>query len=606
MTSLPANDDRAARDAFATWVSWQAGAPRDAAALIRKIEVSHEYLGLLDTRYEGRRAVWHFAPANALARVSRPAIDAVDPWSIDPATLRRDTEHVTECHTCNAEKTMRCEYCGGDGRAICGACNGQRKAYGYAVNGAYRLMNCKVCRGKGEVICGGCHAGRATCLTCGGEGRLQRWIEVESWQRAVANVHPRNVGVRFGWDDDPENAIVARDAQLLLDLVRPRALTASDLGDVPREWLTTLGSPVATGERIVQQRLRIARVPTHHVHYRLGNTEDQIAFAGLRLLGPTSQEGSAFGARVSRLASLRWLLFVVAIAIALVSLGRGAFFWSFWTLASLAACIASLIAIEFAAADWTAARRSTTRYLAFAAAFLILAIACAAAALPRLGHAQGFIAAGNLDAAERELDALGAKATPAAWADLRLAQIRRATDVSEAQTTLAEIPRDLPQSAEATDVVDALILRNARKDAGFQRWANATAALAHLSERVRQKPDAIQAAAAILLPAAQFRIDRTDWSGAANVLRTASRIGIRDSTLVPLNDAIRAAAAKTAAEAKRERDARRRLRLRLAAEETYVAWENATGQWGTADLIELRTAMARDVALVERSERHAQ
>jgi hypothetical protein len=58
-----------------------------------------------------------------------------------------------------------------------------------------------------------------------------------------------------------------------------------------------------------------------------------------------------------------------------------------------------------------------------------------------------------------------------------------------------------------------------------------------------------------------------------------------------------------AAEAKREDDTSRRLRLRLTAEETLVSWETATGAWGTPSLIALRTAMARDVAALERRRR---
>jgi len=44
-----------------------------------------------------------------------------------------------------------------------------------------------------------------------------------------------------------------------------------------------------------------------------------------------------------------------------------------------------------------------------------------------------------------------------------------------------------------------------------------------------------------------------------------------------------------------------RLGKRRDAEAVFVAWERASDQWGTPPLIDLRTAMARDVADAERA-----
>lgn len=49
--------------------------------------------------------------------------------------------------------------------------------------------------------------------------------------------------------------------------------------------------------------------------------------------------------------------------------------------------------------------------------------------------------------------------------------------------------------------------------------------------------------------------------------------------------------------------ARARLDARLAAEQAWAAWETATEQSGTAPLIALRTAMARDVTALETRKR---
>jgi hypothetical protein len=50
MTSSSANDDQAVRNAFARWVSRQAGGPRNPESLIEHVEVLHDYVGLLERR----------------------------------------------------------------------------------------------------------------------------------------------------------------------------------------------------------------------------------------------------------------------------------------------------------------------------------------------------------------------------------------------------------------------------------------------------------------------------------------------------------------------------------------------------------------------------
>src|SRR6185295_921180 len=130
-----------------------------------------------------------------------------------------------------------------------------------------------------------------------------RWMEIESWQRSVAAVHP------------PTDAIVGLDAEVVVDIEQPRRLMPHDLGGVPESWLDALAAPLAAGERIARQWLRIARIPTHRIHYRLGSDEDLIALTGLRLIGPTSNAGSAFARRATRLGLLQWLLAAIEIVV---------------------------------------------------------------------------------------------------------------------------------------------------------------------------------------------------------------------------------------------------------------------------------------------------
>ncbi|HEV7486733.1 MAG TPA: hypothetical protein VGQ65_13740 [Thermoanaerobaculia bacterium] len=607
MAPTPANDEEAVRDAFVRWASVQAAAPAHAEGLIENVQIAHEYAGQLDSEIDGRRVVWKAVPAAARARVTAAAlaIGDVDAWNIDPAALRQRSDHVAICSACAGEKKLRCTACSG-GKTRCAACNGQRKAYGYASNGAYRLLNCTACRGKGEIDCGHCRRGIAVCTTCAGEGRLQCWMEVESWQRSISKSHPETSARQFAWGDRPANEALARDAELLHDIGRPRALSRDDAASVPEEWLAVLRPEISAEERVSRERLRIVRIPTRIVHYRLGSIGDSVTFHGRQLLAPDPAAQTAFDRRAARLRVLRRVLIAIAIVISVASLARDAFFRSIPTLLSLLACFAALVLMERAAAEWTAARRYTRALLIAAGASFVVAIIFAIAALPRVAHAQRLIASGDIAAAESELLALHENASPAMWADLNVGRIRQAGGIDAARHALAQIPRSLPQYAVAVRAVDERILETARDDAKERRWSDASRALALLSDGARERSEAAAVAESVCIPAASEKTDRGDWSGAADAIVTARRMGVRAAALEPLDGAIHSAAIMADEKARHANDARERLRQRLAGENAFVSWERATENWGTPPLIALRAAMARDVAAVERNERRHQ
>jgi hypothetical protein len=158
MTSTPGGGERDsdAREAFVQWASLQAAAPRGVVSLIERVEPADDHVGLLSTEVEGRRVVWKLVPIDGRTRAETTSLRGIR----------------------------------GGGKTICDTCGGQRKMYGYASNGARRLLNCVACRGKGDVDCPHCRRGLATCATCAGEGHVQRWIEIERWRRSIAGAHP--------------------------------------------------------------------------------------------------------------------------------------------------------------------------------------------------------------------------------------------------------------------------------------------------------------------------------------------------------------------------------------------------------------------------------
>ncbi|HYC60696.1 MAG TPA: hypothetical protein VEK79_14115 [Thermoanaerobaculia bacterium] len=593
------------RDAFAQWASLQVGAPREVASLIEHIEESSEHAGLLDTEIHGRRVVWRSVPAHARARITNSVmrLETVDVWNVEPASLRALSDHVATCTACGGQKKFACVPCAGTGKTLCPACNGGRKSYGHAANGAYRLLNCTNCRGKGQLDCAACRRGIATCGSCEGEGRVQRWLEIESWSRRVVKIHPEALALQFEWGESPSIETIRRDAEVLLEIDHPHVLAPSDLDGVPPQWFEVLAATLMPGERVTRQCLRIARVPRYGVEYRLGHEEGQVSFTGLRLIGPASELATPFERRSAQLRSLRRLLLMIGFILAIVSLGRGLFLWNVATFLSLLASAAALVSIYAAAADWTAGRARTRRWLAIGTSNLVIAIALALVALPRAGHAQRLIASSQLDGAESELRALGDEAPLSLWADLRLARIREATGVAAARGTLASIPSELPQHAAGTDTVDALILRSARDDARRLLWARASESLALLSPHARERPEMAPTATVVYIPMARQRIAVGDWSRAADMIVAARAFRVAPAALDPLISTMHKAGLGRVARAKRLAAASERLNERLVAEETLVSWERASDLRGTPLVITLRTAMARDVAAVERAER---
>jgi len=552
-----------ARAAFEQWASLQAACPRNVASLVENVERSDDYAGLMNTELRGRRVVWKTVAFSGKGRVTFPAvaIEGVDPWSVDADALRERSDHIASCDACAGAGKNTCSTCAGIGNLTCGHCGGQRKQYGYAANGSWRLLNCQSCRGKSEIDCPGCRRGVAICSICEGSGRVQRWIELEWWQRSIANEQPEWIARQFGWDPNPSGDTVLRDADIVLDVDRPHRLTTVDIGTLPPQWLTQLAPVVNPGERVANERLRIARVATHTVQYRLGSDVDQVPLIGNRLLPPVSNPSNALARRASSLRGTRWLLFLIFAVFMLLSLARGMFYWSALTLMSLIACAGVLTSVYGGIAEWTAARRRMHRWMLAAVMCAVVAVALAVAARPRLAHAQSLLAGGDLDAAQRELEALDA-APASAWADLHLARIRGATDVASARAALAGIPRNLPQYATAADAAGRLIVRDT-------------------ADLVRGRR----------------------WNDAAEAILEARTLGVPEAQLAPVVESIRAAGLAAVSEAEVVTNARTRLERRIAAEALLVTWERAAGEWGTPPLIALRTSMADDVAALEKAAR---
>ncbi|HVE73303.1 MAG TPA: hypothetical protein VNI54_18185 [Thermoanaerobaculia bacterium] len=411
--------------------------------------MTDDYIGLFVTQWQGRRAVWKSVPSSGQVRPqSRSLSMQVDAWAIDELEIRRQSDHVAVCSACNGEGKVSCATCGANGKVLCMECNGARKMYGYASNGARRLLNCTRCRGKGEVDCATCRRGIAVCATCNGERRVQRWIEVERWSRADAGAHPAALARHYGLTGLSANRAIEPVGAVIKEIERPHGIEAADAPGVPRQWLEILPRP-QPGERVVQQKLRVVRIPRLTVSYTLGRARGEVEFSGLNLRPPAPGTSDIFAARRSTLRNLAGLLVLIFITAAIFVVARGPFYWSLPSALALATILITFVCIWFAVANATGARRHVVGWSAGAFAALLLAALFTWIGRPTEEHAAQAIAAGSLDAAAQELAALGAGEDDPIWADLHLARITQTSDLGAIRRELARIPRHLPQHAAA-------------------------------------------------------------------------------------------------------------------------------------------------------------
>jgi len=535
---------------FENWAAHFSGCPRRPARLVRGVDSERDYAGVLTTEWEARDVRWKTVPYGGTQRAQpAPMTPAdVDPWNADASEVRTRSDHVTTCDACGAKGKDRCAHCGATGRLVCASCQGQRKQYGYAVNGSRRLLNCTTCRGKGEVDCGNCRRGIATCAVCAGEKRVQRWITIECRRRTETTTYPRSAVL---------------DGEVVADIERDRAIGAADLGSVPKEWLLRLSPTQSPGERAVRQQLRIVEVPRLVVHYHLGASEHTAQFGGRALVPLTAEQ--PFEARATWLRALGAVFIATAIVISIIHLARGAFYWSGWSLLAIASFGVLLVLLWLAAAEHTATRRATRAWLGGAVAAAVATALFFAFAQPNVEHVRTLIALNQFDAAEQEIRALG-PGHSAEWADLRLARIQSIGDLDPARRELAEIPQNAPQYRAAAAFVDALVLENARQKVQTREYSAAAKLLGSLSADTRRRPGA-------------------------------------DAIAADISSALRGQAERLTAHAQETSDRQRRLANRVLAEHAWVELERAGDLSGREQLIAVRSAMARDVAALEKSAR---
>lgn len=145
-----------------------------------KVESLHytpAYPVLLDSQFEKRTKNKQYIPYDNRKIPERKffGLDEIKVWewnlkSFDKYTddefnyFATGSEHVEDCHQCNAKGWITCTQCHGEKQITCPTCNGTGKS------------NCKSCGGNGYESCSKCHGSGKTytqCSTCGGSGLVK-------------------------------------------------------------------------------------------------------------------------------------------------------------------------------------------------------------------------------------------------------------------------------------------------------------------------------------------------------------------------------------------------------------------------------------------------
>lgn len=488
--------EAAALQVFAAWAHPLPMAPADLSGVVRSLELRTRRIGRLSSEVAERNATWRETPytGSAAPSESNASLDSIDLWSASIETLRSTSRHIASCGKCSGEGHSTCGTCGGTTRAVCGACNGAGKAYGIASNGSRRLMNCKECRGKKEVPCTACTKGQATCATCRGSGRLERWIEVEEKVRYDVQIEPDGEMTRaYRWGQDGVPATrdeIEADAKIVTEVVSAASLTDGEIAKhVAADWIAAhwqkIQPKLSQKEHIRKQSFWLLEVPSIELSYALGSSPPTIiSFEGLRMLAPPASLDKQFEARARKLRRIRPLLIGVVAAVPLAYLIRGAYFWNIWV-AALALCmVAVLVAIDGLLRESTLGRPSTRRWSLAVAAGAALVCGLAIGAEPSVRAAKRHISAGSFERAKMELTALDSRqdgAYASLWADLHLAETLSSNDLETVLRQATQIPEPLPQRAAANRHVFDVLNHHVHESLSSGKTEPAEAALAQVS-----------------------------------------------------------------------------------------------------------------------------
>ncbi|NTX37291.1 hypothetical protein HUA74_36440 [Myxococcus sp. CA051A] len=316
-------------------------------------------------------------------------------------------------------------------------------------------MNCRSCDARGTVSCSGCNSGRVSCSPCLGHGREQRWLEFVESVRFDLLVMTEDETLRgLPWT----TVGMEKDAKLLGEISANGALSQDKVAPhLPEDWLQEHWGKTRIAlklqERITSQLFQVFEAPAARVSYSIADAlPTTVQFEGQRMLAPPVSADRQFAARARKVFAARLVLLALAVGVPFLYLIRGSYFWNGWLVALCVSLGGFAIVAEHLVRDWTLGRKRKTRRRSIGLAVYALAAGFVAqASEPRLADALRHIWAGRLDAANKELLALGKPEDPALqpiWSELHLAHALRAETVKEVVEDAVLLKSGSPQRAK--------------------------------------------------------------------------------------------------------------------------------------------------------------
>ncbi len=330
-------------------------------------------------------------------------------------------------------------------------------------------------------------------------GRVKRWGEAESWTRlehrwlsdayegaigaARRDVSPTRETIEMDWW-----VVSEVEAGGVIELDRlPESIPAQD-----RKRIVDL-SHLLEGERVDRQRIVVFEIPAVAIAYGTPKHQQTVEFVGRRLLAPQPFADRVMHRRASLLRGSLVALLAVPLTLGLVYLVRGAYFASSEVGGAALALAAAALLVYQGVRLATLGRRGAYAWFSLALLPVVAAIALAIRAEPDLRDAGRYVRSGKLDDARRELEALGSAEDAelaSLYADVRLAELERATSADAAATWLALLPIGTSQRAAGQDKVDRRWIAEAAGQAKAGDPSAVAAILSHASPEAQKSAEA--------------------------------------------------------------------------------------------------------------------
>jgi hypothetical protein len=357
--------------------------------------------------------------ASSLAALPDPS--AIDLWANEPEPVRRQTLCVSRCPPCGGSGRMACPVCRGSNRVTCGGCGGRgqlQREDRIVLDGSgststtgvvQRTEQCLQCGATGKVACDSCDNGTVECMQCDGSSFVEAWIEL-SVQRM------RQVRVEADFDVETMHAGVSNSDDFETPAERLPAQPIADTGWQTPDAITSCPEALRVLLDTRTDRVREVRIQQLRAHGVLLNLATRLGRDVVELTGrpPRLVSGPMLALRKRAWLSLGLGLTTIAVGLAAVGhyFGRSPWFAEHGrggTLVVLAVLAGGLLGVFVLGATLPNSRRSALRWAApLAGLLLTLAVAVGVwrSSEPDLLTARAAIEHGDLDRAERELEAL--------------------------------------------------------------------------------------------------------------------------------------------------------------------------------------------------------